>query len=319
MSNIEWLYELAVSFQYEQALRNGGASAVATIAQTQKLFEVHAGIDEDADDQAARNESRESSYSEELNDTPPPKLKPNGNVGANGRPAVEFADCFDDFSDEEITATTPIKHLGWIFRRRDVVLSKKSKNGSMEALLRKCATMIQKVPKVVGPPVSRSRRSSCSTPRAHSRCSDNPVLTAVMSGNIEEVRSAIEAGYDVNQRDELKRTPLFIAVEMKRLDICQLLVELGGAVINANYDRRLLPDLVRLGGGEIAVSEPQYKSSMLPPFHAPQLSSPIFVVYDVTHTSNIPSKFHRCPKEYNMVSAQWVIECVMEYAIKPVA
>ncbi|PIO71859.1 hypothetical protein TELCIR_06232 [Teladorsagia circumcincta] len=84
-------------------------------------------------------------------------------------------------------------------------------------------------------------------------------------------------------------------------------------------DRRLLPDLVRLGGGEIAVSEPQYKSIMLPPFHAPQLSSPIFVVYDVTHTSNIPSKFHRCPKEYNMVSAQWVIECVMEYAIKPVA
>ncbi|VDO37291.1 unnamed protein product [Haemonchus placei] len=214
-----------------------------------------------------------------------------------------------------------------------------------------------------------------------------------MDGNIDEVCSAIDAGYDVNQRDELKRTPLFVAVEANRLDICQMLVERGGAVINANCgsdcntalhvavsqeneeivryllskgasktirnlrqetpsqlaqprsplrslvekyrthprqpcqfqwelraaddlklnDRRLLPDLVRLGGGEIVVREPQYKSSMLSPFHAPQLSSPIFIVYD------IPTKFHRCPKEYNMVSAQWVIESVMEYAIKPVA
>ncbi|CAJ0608573.1 unnamed protein product [Cylicocyclus nassatus] len=45
---------------------------------------------------------------------------------------------------------------------------------------------------------------------------------------------AIENGHDVNQRDLEKRTPLFIAVGMKRLDICRALVERGEAIINAN-------------------------------------------------------------------------------------
>ncbi|KHJ85745.1 hypothetical protein OESDEN_14520 [Oesophagostomum dentatum] len=84
-------------------------------------------------------------------------------------------------------------------------------------------------------------------------------------------------------------------------------------------DRRLLPDLIRLGGGELSVTEPQYEAGAPPPFHAPHLSSPIFVVYDVTMTRSIPSKFHRYPTKYNLVSAQWIIESVVEYAIKPIA
>ncbi|KAK6059999.1 ankyrin repeat protein [Cooperia oncophora] len=645
--------------EYEQAVRSGGATAAATIAQTQKLFEVHAGIDDDAVN--ARNEfvlryltisssiivnwiafraindfistqrvspsvpgeegkdlSRDSSYSEELNDTPPPKLTPDGNKGAGAKPTVEFADCFDDFSDEEVTATTskndvitdsiptlgppvmtstqkPTLFLSQAVHARSDLFQQESTQEvktyhcdkgynyfhakpkkTFDARTSKSvnAPWLELPPKKHGHyketsglehandtsamtssreeeqkntrsgrkledrPRSRSRRSSFSTPRAHSRSSENPVITAVLDGNIDEVRKAIDAGYDVNQRDELKRTPLFIAVEAKRLDICQMLIERGGAVINANCgsecntalhvavsqeneeivryllskgasktirnirqetpsqlaqprsplrslvekyrshprqpyvarlpdvyivcyskeirksltygeqatlnklitvvefcdeetthyvvsadangvasvdadllrammqntrimgvdwlkecirvgktvphlqyvedlnpgimtnkcyevsklrymennvvsdslsrcrkskekmepslfhgcvfyllskrykgidDRRLLPDLVRLGGGDIAVYEPQFKSTMLPPFHAPHLSSPIFIVYDVTSTGNIPSKFHRSPKEYNMVSAQWVIECVMEYTIKPVA
>ncbi|KAK5982296.1 Ankyrin repeat protein [Trichostrongylus colubriformis] len=611
--------------EYEQALQNSGANAAATIAQTQKLFEVHAGISEDVIDQAARNEaindfictqkvsadedkehSPESNFSEEIYDTTPPKVVPDVHVGTKERPAVEFADAFDDFSDEEIKATSselgrdgvitdsipvlgqpmmtstqkPTLFLSQAVHARSDLFAKEStqeiktyhcekaynyfqakptktfdvrtsktarapwldlppkrpsdfkeamgaehvSNNSAVTPKRDGDSKISRSGSKAAGPRPRSRKSSCSTPRAHSRSSDNPVFSAVLDGNMEEIRNAIDAGYDVNQRDEMKRTPLFIAVEMKRLDICQLLVERGGAVINAHCgsdcntalhvavsqeseeivryllskgasktirnirqetpsqlaqrrsplrslvekyrchpkqpyvarlpdvyivcyskeirksltygeqaalnklvtvvefcdedtthyvvsadadgvasvdadllrammqntrimgldwlkeciragktvphshfevsklrymennvvsdslarcrkskekmepslfhgcifyllsnrykgidDRRLLPDLVRLGGGEIAVSEPQFKSSMLPPFHAPHLSSPIFVVYDVTHTKNIPSKFHRCPNEYNMVSAQWVIESVMEYAIKPIA
>nr|CDJ98002.1 Ankyrin domain containing protein [Haemonchus contortus] len=613
---------------YEQALRNSGACGAATIAQTQKLFEVHAGIDDDASEvMAAKNEAIEnfistqrvpestppddgkertpsSTYSEELNNTPPPKLMPNANVETETRPAVEFADCFDDFSDEEITAATsntdvitdsvpvlgqpmmtstqkPTLFLSQAVHARNEIFekectqevktyhcgksynyfaakplktfdareNKQSKVPWLDAPAKKHSRseeVIGKEPesdtRTVTPTFeeaskaskcsrktevgssTRSRRSSFSTPRVHSRSCENPIFAAVLDGNIDEVCSAIDAGYDVNQRDELKRTPLFVAVEANRLDICQMLVERGGAVINANCgsdcntalhvavsqeneeivryllskgasktirnlkqetpsqlaqrrsplrslvekyrthprqpcvarlpdvyivcyskqirksltygeqaalnklitvvefcdeetthyvvscdangvasvdadllrammqntrimgvdwlkecirtgktvphlhyevsklrymennvvsdslsrcrkskermepslfhgcifyllstkyqgidDRRLLPDLVRLGGGEIVVREPQYKSSMLPPFHAPKLSSPIFIVYDVTSTKNIPTKFHRCPKEYNMVSAQWVIESVMEYTIKPVA
>ncbi|KAK6027599.1 ankyrin repeat protein, partial [Ostertagia ostertagi] len=419
--------------EYEQALRNGGASAVATIAQTQKLFEVHAGIDEDLDDQAARNEaindfistqrvcdpipeegnerSRESSYSEELNDTPPPKLKSNANIGANAKPAVEFADCFDDFSDEEITATTPkanaisdsIPVLGEpimtstqrptlflsqaVHARSDLFgreptqdkapwldLPTKKRSGSKEVKQwehgSSTSTMhdddsVASKSSRKGPPVSRSRRSSCSTPRAHSRCSENPILTAVMNGNIEEVRSAIDAGYDVNQRDELKRTPLFIAVEMKRLDICQLLVEHGGAVINANCgsecntalhvavsqeNEEIVKYLLSKGASKTIRNIRQETPSQLAQRRSPlrslvekyrthprqpyvaRLPDVYIVCYSkeirksltygeqaiLSKLITIPSKFHRCPKEYNMVSAQWVIECVMEYAIKSV-
>ncbi|KAK6742117.1 hypothetical protein RB195_009780 [Necator americanus] len=378
-------------------------------------------------------------------------------------------------------------------------------------------------PKVEISSSSRGRKSSFSTPRPYSRI-DDPVMDAVISGELDQVKSAIEAGHDVNNRDQQKRTPLFVAVEMKRLDICKVLVERGGAVINANCgpdcntalhvavaqgneeiaryllskgasktirnirqetpsqlaqprsplrslvekyrthprqllvprlpdvyivcyakdvkrtltygeqsllnklmtvvefcdeatthyvvaadadgvasvdadllramlqntrimsvdwlkecvrlnktvphlhyevsklrylendvvvnslercrkskermepglfhgcvfylllkkykgidDRRLLPDLIRLGGGELSVGEPEYEESAPLPFHAPQLSSPIFIVYDVTMTRSIPNKFHRHPTRYNMVSAQWIIESVMEYGIKPVA
>lgn len=45
-----------VRLQYEQALRNEGAGAAATLAQTQRLFQAYAGDAEDVDDKAARNE-----------------------------------------------------------------------------------------------------------------------------------------------------------------------------------------------------------------------------------------------------------------------
>ncbi|KAJ1368038.1 hypothetical protein KIN20_029088 [Parelaphostrongylus tenuis] len=54
----------------------------------------------------------------------------------------------------------------------------------------------------------------------------DPVTAAVVSGQFEDVQGAVEAGYDVNQRDDQKRAPLFTAVEVERLDICQCLVEL---------------------------------------------------------------------------------------------
>ncbi|CAJ0604865.1 unnamed protein product [Cylicocyclus nassatus] len=59
-------------------------------------------------------------------------------------------------------------------------------------------------------------------------------MEAVLNGDLDEVNRAIENGHDVNQRDLEKQTPLFIAVGMKRLDICRALVERGGAIINAN-------------------------------------------------------------------------------------
>uniref|UniRef100_A0A0K0D1F7 BRCT domain-containing protein n=1 Tax=Angiostrongylus cantonensis TaxID=6313 RepID=A0A0K0D1F7_ANGCA len=75
-------------------------------------------------------------------------------------------------------------------------------------------------------------------------------IAAVIGGKLDDVQDFLffgfllsnirahpyhlQAGYDVNQRDYKKRTPLFIAVEMERLDICQCLIERGGAVINAN-------------------------------------------------------------------------------------
>lgn len=44
---------------------------------------------------------------------------------------------------------------------------------------------------------------------------------------------------------------------------------------------------MRLGGGEIISREPDYKPGLPAPFHSPKLSSPIFIVYDVTLTKHV--------------------------------
>ncbi|KAJ1357155.1 Ankyrin repeat [Parelaphostrongylus tenuis] len=390
-------------------------------------------------------------------------------------------------------------------------------------LLRRSKTP-KRGPKVKSRHRSGDRKSSFSTPKSDKRQND-PVIAAVLSGNFDDVQAAVEAGYDVNQRDDQKRTPLFIAVEMERLDICQCLVERGGAVINANcgYDcntalhvavsrgnegivkyllskgasktvfnlrretpsqlaqphsslqnlvekyrthpkqplmvarlpdtyvvciaqvvrractyqdfsimnklitmvefcdeatthyvasvdendvgncdadflrammqstrimsptwlkesirlkrvlphtnfeisklryggdrvicdslsrcrkskermepglfhgctfyfltkkltgfdnRHLLRDLIRLGGGELSLEEPEFLQNAPPPYYAPHLSSPLFIVYDVTATKSIPTVFHEHPMRYNLVTPQWIIESVVEFTIKPVS
>ncbi|EYC01332.1 hypothetical protein Y032_0108g46 [Ancylostoma ceylanicum] len=619
--------------EYERCLRNEGAAAAATMAQTQMLFQAHDPGGES--DKAARNEaihefistqrepsadlindldldSPASDFSEELNITPPPAKNTLLSADATGEKAVEkpkhvveFAECFDDFSDEDVTAAPvedgvitdsvpqfdhpmmtstqrPVLFLSQAVHARNELFQNETKQEAktyhdgkgynyfsakpantfdkrrgkvsdapwLDLPQKKTTTNAnedtgtkeqvdftipstsahdedretpKRGPKIDPPARPRSRRSSFSNTRAHSQA-DDPVMDAVIRGNVEEVGKAIDAGHDVNQRDHEKRTPLFVAVEMKRLDICQVLVERGGAVINANCgpecntalhiavrqeneeivryllskgasktirnirqetpsqlaqrrsplrslvekyrthprqplvarlpdvyvvcfardvkrsltygeqsllsklmtvvefcdeatthyvvsadaegvacvdadllramlqntrimsvdwlkecvrlnstvphlhyevsklrylennvvvnslercrkskermepglfhgcvfymllkkykgidDRRLLPDLIKLGGGELSITEPHYEDGAPAPFHAPQLSSPIFIVYDVTMTRNIPSKFHRHPTRYNMVSAQWIIESVMEYGIKPIA
>ncbi|WKX99226.1 hypothetical protein Q1695_014254 [Nippostrongylus brasiliensis] len=588
--------------EYENAIRNEGAAAAATIAQTQRLFEVHAGNVAGVRDRAARNEAIDEFIStQRIPDPEPPcerrESPKKESKEPKAKPAVEFAECFDDFSDDdEVTPsisktnviTDSIPQLGEpmmtstqkpslflsqavharsdlfakeptqevktyrdektynYFRTKPVKtfdtkaskstptpwldLPDKTRTATRDStnLHREDRQTPKRGPKVETTPVPRGRRSSVSTPRPLSRMADDPVMTAVLAGDLNGLRDAIDDGYDVNQRDSLLRTPLYAAVELKRLDLCQLLVERGGAVINANCgaecntalhvavaqeneeivryllskgaskkicnirqqtpsqlaeqrsplrslvehyrnhpkqpyvprlpdvyivcfskeirirltysdqnvlnklmtvrafqnfvefcftthyvvacdadgvasvdadllrammqntrimgldwlnecircneavphtnyevsklrymehdvvsdslkrcrkskermepglfhgcifyllsnrykgidDRRLLPDLIRLGGGEIASREPEYNPAMPAPFHSPQLSSPIFIVYDVTLTKHIPRKFHQRPQHYNMVSAQWVIESVMEYAIKPVA
>ncbi|VDL83194.1 unnamed protein product, partial [Nippostrongylus brasiliensis] len=302
-------------FKYENAIRNEGAAAAATIAQTQRLFEVHAGNvagsyrrvhQYPADPGPGTTISSESDFSEELNGTPPPVLKESPNKESKepkAKPVVEFAECFDDFSDDgEVTPsiskanviTDSIPQLGEpmmtstqkpslflsqavharsdlfakeptqevktyrdektynYFRTKPVKtfdtkaskstptpwldLPDKTRTATRDStnLHREDRQTPKRGPKVETTPVPRGRRSSVSTPRPLSRMADDPVMTAVLAGDLDGLRDAIDDGYDVNQRDSLLRTPLYAAVEMKRLDLCQLLVERGGAVINAN-------------------------------------------------------------------------------------
>ncbi|RCN33889.1 hypothetical protein ANCCAN_20270, partial [Ancylostoma caninum] len=118
--------------EYERCLRNEGTAAAATMAQTQMLFQAH-DLGGDSD-KAARNEainefistqrvpsgdldndldldSPASDFSEELNITTPPTKNAiltadvaDDEIGEKPKPVVEFADCFDEFSDDDITA-----------------------------------------------------------------------------------------------------------------------------------------------------------------------------------------------------------------------
>ncbi|KAJ1363081.1 hypothetical protein KIN20_022847 [Parelaphostrongylus tenuis] len=46
------------------------------------------------------------------------------------------------------------------------------------------------------------------------------------------------------------------------------------------------------------------------------ISSPLFIVYDVTTTKSIPIVFHEHPTRYNLVTQQWNIESAVEFTIK---
>ncbi|ETN77673.1 ankyrin repeat protein [Necator americanus] len=283
--------------EYEKCLANEGeVTAAGTIAQTQALLKGHDFASADEVNQTARNNSPASDFSEELNLTPPP-TNPHltadvndGQIRANSQTVVEFAECFDRLSDEDLACIIVLREDGIITdsapqfdqplmsstQRPNLFLSQalhaRNEMFQKEAtqteapwldLLRRGRTNVppkttlkieiqegeefvvpstsvqddrvtpKRGPKVEISSSSRGRKSSFSTPRPYSRI-DDPVMDAVISGELDQVKSAIEAGHDVNNRDQQKRTPLFVAVEMKRLDICKVLVERGGAVINAN-------------------------------------------------------------------------------------
>lgn len=51
---------------------------------------------------------------------------------------------------------------------------------------------------------------------------------AVKTGNVEQVKSMLNAGRDVNQRNIYGRTPLGVALQFGHKEIAQLLREHGG-------------------------------------------------------------------------------------------
>jgi len=55
---------------------------------------------------------------------------------------------------------------------------------------------------------------------------------AAADGDIEQVKLLISKGYDVNKKDEEKKTPLYYATETGKMEVVQLLVE-AGAEVNA--------------------------------------------------------------------------------------
>ncbi|VDP23584.1 unnamed protein product [Heligmosomoides polygyrus] len=498
--------------EYEQALRNEGAGAAATLAQTQRLFQAYAGDAEDVDDKAARNEAIDEFISTQRVPNSKPEADPEeekNDVITDSVPQFDqpmmTSTQKPSFEQPMMTSTQkPSLFLSQALHARNEIFQHEP---TQEVKVYRDEKVYNNF-RVKPTNTFDARRNKMSDDR-WLKLPDKP--QKITKGQAaedcvrdEDVRTPkrgtkVEAKYDVNRRDNQLRTPLFIAVEMKRLDICKVLVENGGAIINANCgaecntalhiavaqesedivryllskgaskticnirqqtpshlaqirsplrslvehyrshprqpcemptallvphgnpasvdfpdvarlpdiyivcfsrdirksltygdqaalhkimtvvefcdeatthyvvsadadgvasvdadllrammqcylnythepglfhgcifyllakkykgidDRRLLPDLVRLGGGEIISREPDYKPGLPAPFHSPKLSSPIFIVYDVTLTKHIPEKFMRQPKHYNMVSAQWIIESVMEYAIKSIA
>ncbi|CAI5445064.1 unnamed protein product [Caenorhabditis angaria] len=74
-----------------------------------------------------------------------------------------------------------------------------------------------------------NRRSSFGTRRG-----EVVIINSILQNLLPQLRSAIEAGTCVNERDSGK-TPLYIAVQQENLEAVKILVE-AGAIINANCD-----------------------------------------------------------------------------------
>ncbi|CAI2347726.1 unnamed protein product [Caenorhabditis sp. 36 PRJEB53466] len=71
------------------------------------------------------------------------------------------------------------------------------------------------------------RRSSYGTRRG-----EVVIINSILNNRIPQLKSAVEAGTCVNEKDNCGKTPLFVAVEHNSLEAVQILVE-AGAVINA--------------------------------------------------------------------------------------
>uniref|UniRef100_A0A1I7WY70 ANK_REP_REGION domain-containing protein n=1 Tax=Heterorhabditis bacteriophora TaxID=37862 RepID=A0A1I7WY70_HETBA len=82
-------------------------------------------------------------------------------------------------------------------------------------------------------------------------------------------------------------------------------------------DKNLIPDLIKLAEGILILREPRFIADDPKPFYAPHLTTPLFVVYDEANSFSIPSKFFDSSK-YNLVSARWIIESIVEYTIKKI-
>lgn len=64
------------------------------------------------------------------------------------------------------------------------------------------------------------------------------LFQAAHTRNITEARAALDAGADVNARDEWQRTPLHCAIEARHSDLCELLVEKGTDLGARDYQQQ---------------------------------------------------------------------------------
>ncbi|UMM23614.1 hypothetical protein L5515_004248 [Caenorhabditis briggsae] len=93
------------------------------------------------------------------------------------------------------------------------------------------------------------RRSSFGTRRG-----EVVIINSILNNRIPQLKSAVEAGTCVNEKDNNGKTPLYVAVEQNSLEAAKILVE-AGAVINASCTSSLettLHEAVRRGNLRMA-------------------------------------------------------------------
>ena len=73
---------------------------------------------------------------------------------------------------------------------------------------------------------------------------NNDLYKAVENNEFDIVKTLIENGADVNTRDEVDRSPLFLASYKRNIEIVRLLLDYGARINDVN----LLDDTTRIAG-----------------------------------------------------------------------
>lgn len=74
------------------------------------------------------------------------------------------------------------------------------------------------------------------------------LLQAAMDGDISAVRSAIEAGANVNARDLNQSTPLHLAATIAEIELIRLLIEKGADILAKNVSQQTPLEVAQTNG-----------------------------------------------------------------------